>query len=116
MSIEISNAKQEIEEIIEKCIKCGMCKSHCCVLRVVREECVSPRGRVSLFENNYFEKMIYDCTLCGACEKDCPLGLKLCDAFINARKVLVGQKREVGENKEMIKNLNKSGNVFGEKE
>ncbi|MBT4165763.1 (Fe-S)-binding protein [archaeon] len=116
MSVEIENAKQEIEEIIDKCIKCGLCKSRCPVFKVIREECVSPRGKVSLFESGFFDKIVYDCTLCGACEQDCPLGLKLCDAFINARKMLVFQKKGIDENEEMIRNLNKRGNVFGEKE
>ena len=49
-------------------------------------------------------------------QKQCPLNLKLCTAFIKARKVLVEQKKELPENKEMIRNLNKFGNVFGEKE
>ena len=114
MSIEASNAKQEIKEAIEKCIKCGLCKPLCPVLKVMREEQYSPRGQISLLDNNHFEKLVHDCTLCGACEEQCPLNIQLCSAIINARKVLVSQKKELEENKEMIKNLNKTGNVFGE--
>ena len=28
MTIESDNAKEDIKEIVEKCIKCGMCKSN----------------------------------------------------------------------------------------
>ena len=116
MAIESENAKEEIREIIEGCIKCGLCKSLCPVLRVLREEQFSPRGKAIILDNGFIEKIVYDCTLCKACEKQCPVNLKLCDAFIKARIVLVNQKKEIPANKEMIRNLNKTGNIFGVKQ
>ena len=116
MSIEVENAKEEVREIVEKCIKCGKCKELCPVLKVMREEQYSPRGKAIILDQANFEKVVYDCTLCRGCEVKCPLEIKLCDAFIKARKILVGQKKELPENKEMIKNLNKSGNIYGIKE
>lgn len=95
MGVEEFNAKEEIKEIVEKCISCGMCNSICPVLRIVREEQVSPRGRTLILNNKFIEKSVYDCTLCKACEKRCPLGLKLCDAFIKARQVLVFSGKEI---------------------
>ena len=112
-NLEIENAKEQIKEIVEKCIRCGMCRSHCPVLRVMREEEFSPRGKAIILDNNFFEKIVYDCNLCKACEKKCPLNLELCHAFINARKILVLNKKEIPENKETIKNLEKTGNIFG---
>ncbi len=116
MTIESDNAKEEIKEIVEKCFKCGFCKALCPVLKVLRTEQYSARGKAILLDNNYVDKIVYDCTLCKACEKMCPLDLKLCDAFIKARKILVEQKKEVSENKEMIENLGKTGNIFGEED
>jgi len=116
MSIETNNAKEEIKEIVEKCIKCGRCNLLCPVLKVMREEQYSPRGQTIMLDNGNFEKIIYNCTLCKACEKQCPLNLKLCDAIIKARQVLVEQKKEINENKEMAKNLDKIGNIYGIKE
>ena len=116
MTIESDNAKEEIKEIIEKCFRCGFCKSLCPVLKVMREEQYGPRGKVIMLDNNYIDKIVYYCTLCKSCEKQCPADLKLCSAFIKARKILVEQKKELAENKEMIKNLQKKGNVYGEKE
>ena len=113
MTIESDNAKEEIREIVEQCFKCGLCKELCPVLRVMREEQYSPRGKAIILENSYFEKIVYDCTLCKACEKKCPLNLKLCTAFIRAREVLVDSKKEIPSNREMIKNLEKSGNIYG---
>jgi len=116
MTIEADNAKEEIKEIVEKCFRCGLCRELCPVLKVMRTEQYSPRGRAIILVNDFFERVVYDCTLCKACEKQCPVDLKLCDAFIKARKVLVGQRRELEENKEMINNVNKEGNIYGQKE
>ncbi|MBT4352172.1 (Fe-S)-binding protein, partial [archaeon] len=107
------NAKEEIKEIVEKCIRCGMCNSHCPVLRIIREEQVSPRGRAIVLDHNIIEKSVYECTLCKACEEKCPLNLKLCDAFVKARQVLVFRGKDIPGNKELIDNLKKSENVFG---
>jgi len=115
MAVESDNAKEEIKEIVEGCIKCGLCRSLCPVFRVMREEQYSPRGKAVILDNGFYEKIVYDCTLCKACEKQCPANLKLCSAFIKARGVLVKQKKELASNREMIKNLDKTGNIYGEK-
>lgn len=113
MGVEEFNAKEEIKEIVERCIRCGMCNSHCPVLRIVREEQVSPRGRAIVLDHDIIEKSVYQCTLCKACEEKCPLDIKLCDAFIKSRQVLVFKDKENQGFKEMIDNLKKKGNVFG---
>jgi len=113
MTIESDNLKEEISEIVGDCFKCGLCKELCPVLRVMREEQYSPRGKAIILENGYFEKIVYDCSLCKACETKCPLNIKLCSAFIKAREILVNSKREISTNREMIKNLEKCGNIYG---
>jgi len=113
MTIESENLKQEVKEIVERCFRCGRCKSLCPVLRIMREEQYSPRGKAIILDNGFIEKIVYSCTLCKACEKQCPLDLKLCTVFIKARQILVEQKKELPENRKMINNLMKSGNEFG---
>lgn len=115
MTFEADNAKQEVEEIIEKCVKCGLCKSLCPVFRIIREETISPRGRTILLDKKVYDKILYDCSLCKACESKCPLDLKLCSAFLKARVVLVESGKETKENKEMIKTIRQDGNPFGKK-
>lgn len=115
MSVEADNAREEIREIVEKCFRCGLCKNICPVLRIMREEQYSPRGKAVILDNDFIEKIVYDCNLCKSCEEQCPLDLKLCTAFVKARQVLVDSKKEIPENKEMIKNLKNSGNIYGKK-
>jgi len=116
MEIDSHNAREEIKDILEKCTKCGLCKSLCPVFRIVREEQYSPRGMAIMMQNDIIERILYDCTLCKACEIQCPMNLKICDSIIKARNVFVNSKREVRSNNEIIKNLNKTGNIFGIKE
>jgi len=113
MTVEADNAREEIKEIVEKCFRCGLCKNICPVLRIMREEQYSPRGKAVILDSDFVERIVYDCNLCKACEEQCPLDLKLCTAFIKARQVLVDNKKEISENKEMIRNLERTGNVFG---
>ena len=112
-TVEADNAKEEVQEIVEKCVKCGLCKSLCPVFRIVREETISPRGKTMILQENIYDKILYECSLCKACEEKCPLDLKLCEAFRKARKVLAESGKETKENKEMIKNIRKDGNPFG---
>lgn len=113
MSVEAENAKEEIKEIVKECFKCGLCKPLCPVLIVIREEQFSPRGKAIILDNNNYERLVYDCTLCKACEAQCPLNLKLCNAFIKARMIMVDSKREIAANREMIDNLTLSDNIYG---
>lgn len=113
MTVEAENAKQEVEEIVEKCVKCGLCKSLCPVFKIIREETISPRGKAMILEKGVYDKIMYECSLCKACEEKCPAELKLCQAFKKARLVLVESGKETKENKEMIKNIRDFGNPFG---
>lgn len=112
-TIENENAREEVKEIIEKCVKCGLCKGNCPVFRIIREETISPRGKAILLKEKSYNKLIFDCSLCRACEISCPLGLKLTNSFRKARTVLAEEGKETKENKEMIENVRKDGNPFG---
>ena len=116
MTIEIDNAKEEIREIAQKCIRCGMCKELCPVFKIIREEHVSPRGQIINLDNDTFEKIVYECTLCKACETKCPMNLEICKTIKNARKILVLQGKEPSETKLIKENIQKTGNVYGLKE
>ena len=111
--IEMNNILEEIHEIFEPCIKCGMCKSLCPVFKVLREENTSPRGHAIKLSEKMLDKAVYECNLCKACEKKCPLNLKICDGIRKAREVLVLKGKGLASNEEMIENVRATGNPFG---
>ncbi len=112
MKPEEHNLKEEIKEIVERAIKIGIPNQGCGVFRVMREEQYSPRGRALILNNDLYEKILYECNLCKACEI---CNSNLCEAFIKARQLLVMQKKELPHIKEIIENVRKTGNVYGVK-
>lgn len=111
--VDMENLRIEIREILEPCIKCGMCKSICPVFQELKEEYFSPRGRTILLQDEVLDKIIFKCNLCKACEKRCPLKVKVWEATRKARELMVLKGKELSENKEMIKNIRETGNPFG---
>ena len=93
-NLEEKNAKEEILEIFDKCNRCGLCKELCPVFKLIREEQYSPRGHAILLSNKIFDKIVFDCSLCKACEEKCPLDLKICTAIRKARQVLNLREKE----------------------
>ena len=113
MKIETENLVEQIQEDIEKCINCGMCKGRCPIFQTLKEEFNSPRGRVNLLKSKIFDKVLFQCSLCKSCEVNCPLKLKLPDAFRKARQVMADAKKDPKGNRDMISNVRKYGNPFG---
>ena len=111
--VEAENLMNEVQEILEPCIKCGMCKSLCPVFKSIREESVSPRGKAIVLSDRQLSDIVFKCNLCRACEKKCPLNLKICDAIRKSREALVLRGKGLKGNEEMIDNIRKSGNPFG---
>ncbi|MAG02214.1 hypothetical protein CMI42_02660 [Candidatus Pacearchaeota archaeon] len=110
--VEEHNLKEEIKDIVDRSIKSGISNDLCAVFRILREDRFSPRGKAMILNQGLFEKSVYDCNLCKACEQGIR-NTNLCEAFRKAREVLVLKNKEIPENKEMIENLRKTGNVYG---
>ncbi len=99
---------------VKKCVECGICKGNCPVLKSLLIESQSPRGRAILIKNNILnKKIIYNCTLCKACELSCPAKIELPEIIIQARKNLINKGEETKANKKMIENVRKYGNPYG---
>jgi glycolate oxidase iron-sulfur subunit len=111
--IEANNLLEEASEIFEGCVRCGMCKSLCPVFKVLKEERVSARGKGIILSEKVVDKVLFECTLCRACEEKCPLGIKVCDAVRKGREAMVLRGKGLKGNEEMIENVRKSGNPFG---
>ena len=77
--------EQKILTLADQCVKCGMCLPSCPTNKLTGLEGHSPRGRIALWQNiakkhlhpteqtlNYLNQ----CLGCGACENNCPAGVK----------------------------------------
>ena len=112
MPIESENAKEEVKDIVEKCIKCGLCKGLCPVFRILREETSGPRGKAIMLDEGIYDNIVFKCCMCRACEERCPLDIKLCEAFLKARQVLSESNKGSKESKEILKKFEKTGKCF----
>ena len=112
--IEAGNLMEEAADIFESCVQCGMCKGRCGVFRVLREEQYSPRGKGDLLSGKIMDSILFECNLCKACEESCPLNVKVCEAVLKGREAMVLLGKGLKGNEDMIRNIRKNGNPFGE--
>jgi glycolate oxidase iron-sulfur subunit len=72
--------------IVQSCVRCGLCLSHCPTYLETLRETSSPRGRIHLVEvvaegrlsltSPGFVSQMYQCLDCRACEAVCPSGVR----------------------------------------
>jgi len=111
--IAAGNLMEEASEIFDSCVQCGMCKALCPVFKVLKEERVSARGKGIVLSDKVMDKILFECTLCRACEERCPLNIKVCEAVRKGREAMVLKGKGLKSNEEMISNVRKFGNPFG---
>jgi Fe-S oxidoreductase len=110
------------------CVECGRCTEHCpanntgklldpkqivlAVRRYLTEK--GPQAAEPLVGDYIPEKMLWQCTSCGACEYQCPVGIEHLPIIIGLRRGLVNTGKwedEYGE--KLFLNLEKYGNSLG---
>src|SRR5215470_8779565 len=74
------------DDVINKCVHCGLCLSSCPTYRETGLEMFSPRGRIYLMkavtdgrigmESDVFQEQMSACLNCRACEAVCPSGVQ----------------------------------------
>ncbi|MBI5236891.1 MAG: (Fe-S)-binding protein [Deltaproteobacteria bacterium] len=83
-----------LKDDIERCVRCGTCRSICPVLRVSGREGGSARGKLTLIKayldgkvglDEEYIKAIKECTLCMSCRDSCPNGVRTTDIIQAAR-------------------------------
>lgn len=99
---------EELQQKLELCSRCGLCKELCPVFNTLLNEAYSARGKNILINLKKIDpKVFYACSLCQACQEICPSKLDLVETFRNVRKYLVKQGIELKENREFIENMKK---------
>lgn len=107
----------------EGCINCGLCLARCPSLRALaqaEEFYAGPRDiatSLSRMEPDAWatQDTIYYCTMCGACEAVCPIGIAIPDLVVHIRGRILEQDAE-GANlahRLMQQNLETAGNIYG---
>ncbi|MBI5886386.1 MAG: (Fe-S)-binding protein [Deltaproteobacteria bacterium] len=84
----------ELKDELNKCVRCGTCRSICPTFRVIGRESASARGKLALIDaylkgeiasSETYLKHIKECTLCGACRDGCPNGVDTIGIITAAR-------------------------------
>lgn len=77
--------QQKMLTLAEQCVKCGMCLPSCPTNKLTNLEGHSPRGRIALWQSIAKQQLtpteqtlnyLNQCLSCGACENNCPAGVK----------------------------------------
>ncbi|MBI5216532.1 MAG: (Fe-S)-binding protein [Ignavibacteriae bacterium] len=99
----IRNPKSNLDDILHKCLHCGLCLPVCPTYNLTFNEVSSPRGRIRLMKEVFEDKLevsakfvdeMYFCLDCQACQTICPAGVKYGELVEDARNVISEQGRE----------------------
>lgn len=109
-------------ESINRCVRCGTCRSVCPVFEEVGWESANTRGRILAMKGLYDGLVagpdvldsLNTCTTCGICTASCPAGVKPPDMVEGVRRELVSSGIMSREQALLKERLFSSGNVFGD--
>ena len=106
--IAFPNADAPAQELISRCVHCGLCLPTCPTFAELGVEMDSPRGRIRLMKNVWDGRLDADspafadhmakCLDCRACETACPSGVSFGKLMEGARsQVLAARKPKLAE-------------------
>jgi len=106
------------------CVECGRCQVNCPAWGAGKE--LNPKAIVLQTQDAllagerdrklgdvYTEKVLWQCTTCGACENQCPVGIEHLPILIGARRGLVSNGDAPAYLGSMYNNLERRRNIWG---
>jgi Fe-S oxidoreductase len=106
------------------CVECGRCQVNCpawkagkalnpkTIVLQTQEAVLAGRQELKLGEL-YSEEVLWQCTTCGACENQCPVGIEHLPILIGARRGLVSNGDAPDYLGAMYNNLERRSNIWG---
>jgi Fe-S oxidoreductase len=112
----------------EACVNCGLCTARCPVLRALlgaEGRYAGPRQVATSLSRALPEAWaahdtLYTCTLCGACEAVCPVGVPIPELVASLRRAIALQEAQdaaayvPAAHRALLGNLRERGNIFGQ--
>lgn len=95
--------QRHLDEVLNRCIHCGMCLPVCPTYALTGSEESSPRGRIRLVRSvaegaldmsDRFVDEMYFCLDCQACQTACPAGVRYGEIVEDARVRIAEERRE----------------------
>ncbi|MGB9660723.1 MAG: (Fe-S)-binding protein [Moorellaceae bacterium] len=92
---------KRIDLQLEKCSKCGTCRAHCPVFKVLREEPYVARGKLRLARSylkgeigfsRRLAEVFEHCLLCKTCSAACPNGVQVDTVVLAVRAAMVKER------------------------
>jgi Fe-S oxidoreductase len=106
------------------CVECGRCQVNCPAWGAGKElnpktivlqtqDALLAGQRETKLGEVYSEKVLWQCTTCGACENQCPVGIEHLPILIGARRGLVSNGDAPDYLGSMYNNLERRSNIWG---
>ena len=106
------------------CVECGRCQVNCPAWGAGKElnpktiilqtkDALLAGGRDRKLGEIYSEKVLWQCTTCGACENQCPVGIEHLPVLIGSRRGLVSNGDAPDYLGAMYNNLERRSNILG---
>jgi Fe-S oxidoreductase len=106
------------------CVECGRCQENCPAFatgKVLNPKTLILQNEAALLAGDFDKKLVdlYDdpalwqCTTCGACQQECPVGVEHLPLVVNARRGLVSNGDAPAQLVPVYNHLERRGNIWG---